>query len=360
MGDEFPTRYCGPIRCSGQCLREVGMQNRMISGTPLFLLAVGVAGCASSGTEPVPGERPVSLSIGSLTLLAGTSDEVHIMVGSQPFGVTLTVTGLPDGVTATFTPRYLGANDVASTLKLSANASSRAAQKTLTILATPMTAGAPQTSAQLILRVSECPVYATPDRCPPFPTGGSNTISGTVMERTASGLQPVAGAWVWAWVQYLNGNGYVAGHVETNAQGTYSFPGLPNALIVMDARSTSYDQPCATIVELRDTVATANLEVVSSDKPIAQVSPSPPAVTGVVYEVTGSGRQPLAGAKVFFEFLFEIVAAVTTTDENGRYSLCRLPTTNGWITPWKPGYVTTGRPLTVSGLIELDLEVKRQ
>jgi hypothetical protein len=341
-------------------LRGVRMENRMIYPTHLFFFAAGMIACASSGTEPLPGERPVSLSMSSLTLLAGTSDEVHITVGSQPFGVTLTVTGLPDGVTATLTPQYLGANDVTSTLKLSANASSHAAEKTVTILATPMTPAAPQTSAQLVLRVSECPGYAIPDRCPPFPTGGSNRISGTVMERTTSGLRPVAGAWVWAWVQYANGSGYAASHVETDSQGVYSFPNLPNALIVMDARSASYDQPCATIVELKDTVATANLEVVSSKAPIVQTSPSPPAVTGVVYETTSSGRQPVAGAKVYFEFLFETVAAVTTTDENGRYSLCSLPTTNGWITPWKPGYITTSRPLTVSGIMELDLEVKRQ
>ena len=103
-----------------------------------------------------------------------------------------------------------------------------------------------------------------------------------------------------------------------------------------------------------------NLELVSRAKPIVDGSPLPPALRGIVYEMTPAGRQPVAGAQVYLEFLFEIVAATTTTDENGRYSLCNLPSSNAWITPVKEGFVTTGRPVTVAGSIEMDMEVKRQ
>ena len=60
------------------------------------------------------------------------------------------------------------------------------------------------------LRDSPCPGYADPSNCPPFPTGGSGTISGVVSERTSDGLRPLVGVTVFAWVD-LGDHGYARG-----------------------------------------------------------------------------------------------------------------------------------------------------
>ena len=112
-------------------------------------------------------------------------------------------------------------------------------------------------------------------------------------------------------------------------------------------------------MQLEGPGATVNIEVVRQADPLVDPDPSPPALVGVVYEMTASGRQPVTGARVYFEWLFETVAATTTTDELGRYSLCRLPG-NGWVTPVKAGYVTTARSVSASGVTQLDMEMKRQ
>ncbi len=208
-----------------------------------------------------------------------------------------------------------------------------------------------------------CPGYAIPSSCPPFPTGGSSFITGVVRERSAEATRPVGGASVWAWVQFPD-HGYSAGRVQTNANGEYRFPNLPNALIVMQTGGGGYDQPCAAVFQLAGSSGTADLEVVSDTHPIFDPHPAPPALTGVVYENTASGRQPVPGARVFFETtLFDVVAATTTTDELGRYSLCRLPSLSSFVTPVKAGYITAGTAVSVasgSGVTEMDIELKRQ
>ena len=50
-------------------------------------------------------------------------------------------------------------------------------------------------------------------------------------------------------------------------------------------------------------------------------------VSGVVFEVTETGRQPVAGASVGWEGDMDLVVAHTLTDTSGRYLLCGLPET---------------------------------
>ena len=198
-----------------------------------------------------------------------------------------------------------------------------------------------------------------PDRCPPFPTGGSNAITGSVVERTPDGLRPLPDFRLWAWVQYPNGNGYSAG-IRTDADGKYVLLTLPDAFIVLHAGGSGYDQPCASTLRLASNDAQATVEIVSENAPVYDPDPPPPAIRGVVYEMTPDGRSPVAGARVFVETLFEIVAATTMTDKLGRYSLCRLPTTGTYVTPVKTGYALKGTDVALSGVVTLDLEMTRK
>jgi len=172
-----------------------------------------------------------------------------------------------------------------------------------------------------------CPYYAVPTNCPPFPTGGTSVISGTVFERTASGTTPLANASVWAWVQYPNGSGYSRGLTVSDASGHYSFDGVPNAFIIVEGGKDGYNQPCASYLQLDGPSATANVELVSQGHPLIESATTAPAVFGVVYEMTASGRKPVAGATTYFDAMggLDLIAATSTTDENGRYAMCNLP-----------------------------------
>jgi len=324
--------------------------------------AVGLTGC-DSVTDPASEVNTISLSVASVTLQPGTSQQVVVTVVPQARGVRLAVKRLPPGLGATLSPDSLAPGETHSTLTVAADATATSGEATLTVGAAGGGAGnlglvIPAT-LKLYVVVAACPGYADPSHCPPFPTGGSGVISGVLRERSATGSLPRGGASVWAWVQFPD-HGYSAGRVQTNANGEYRFPNLPGALIILQAGGGGYDQPCASAVAFSGSSETADLEVVSDAAPIFDPDPPPPALIGVVYENTASGRQPVPGARVFFETLFEIVAATTTTDELGRYSLCRLPPFTPFVTPVKEGYVTTGRSVSVSGVTEMDLEMKRQ
>jgi hypothetical protein len=179
------------------------------------------------------------------------------------------------------------------------------------------------------------------------------------MERTPEGTRPREGHQVWAWVQRAT-NGYAAGSVRTVQGGLYVYPTLPPSLVVVQLWNADWDHPCASFVQLESNGTIVNGEVVASTRPIYNATPTPPALIGVVYERTPEGKRPVAGARVFFETLFEIIAATTTTDEEGRYSLCNLPTMTPFITPYKAGYAVTPRPVAVSGVMAMDLELIRQ
>ena len=318
--------------------------------------AAGLTGC-DSVTEPALGVT-ISLSVASVSLQPGTSEQVVLTILPQAGGVQLTVGGVPAGLSATVSPAFLAASETQSVLTVAADSAALPGDATLTISAARGDA-AGQATLKLQILASPCPGYANPSNCPPFPTGGSGVISGVVNQRSAAGTQPLGGASVWAWVQFPD-HGYSAGRVQTNANGEYRFPDLPRALIIMQVGGTGYDQPCASPVQFNGASETVNLEVVSSTAPIFDPDPPPAALKGVVYENAESGRKPVPGARVYFETLFEIVAATTTTDELGRYSLCRLPSFDSFVTPVKAGYVTTGRSVSVSGVTEMDIEIKRQ
>jgi hypothetical protein len=315
-------------------------------------------------TEPPAAQITLSLSAKSIAVAAGTSGQVLITVGPQAGSVRLVATGNPAGLDVTLSPDFLTQNETQSLLTVAADETAPPGEVTLTISATPAgsehSGGVAQATVKLYVVVIDCPGYAIPSSCPPFPTGGAGVISGVVRERSANGSGLIGGVPVWAWVQLSNGNGYSAGRVTTNGRGEYRFPNLPPGLIIMQTGGAGYDQPCASPVQFNGASATADLEVVSTTAPIFDANPSPPALVGVVYENTESGRQPVPYARVFFETLFEIVAATTTTDELGRYSLCRLPSLASFVTLVKTGYVIAGKSVSVSGVTEMDLEMKRQ
>jgi hypothetical protein len=135
----------------------------------------------------------------------------------------------------------------------------------------------------------------------------------------------------------------------------------------------SYVQPCAVSVDMTRDV-TRDIEVVSVETLNSFAPPRPitarePTLTGSVYEVTSTGRQPVVGAYIDADGAsgLGLTLANTLTDLNGRYFLCDLDPgmdlmvweddgddSNGWPALLKAIYPVGGPPSTT-----LDIEIER-
>jgi hypothetical protein len=121
-----------------------------------------------------------------------------------------------------------------------------------------------------------------------------------------------------------------AGAGMTDAAGRYRInitrPEETTATLWAIASKKGYVQQCVATtttqadasLDLRLT-STANL---SAARPVS--NPGERTVSGVVFEVTPTGRQPVEGASVGWEGLLDAVFAETRSDAAGRYSLCGL------------------------------------
>ena len=207
---------------------------------------------------------------------------------------------------------------------------------------------------------SACPTYVDPTRCPPFSTAGTRQVAGVVTELSAGGRHALAGASVWLWVSLANGNGFRMRPAVTDSAGAYRFASVPDGDVILLADAEGFDQPCAAAARTvnRDTT-TLNIDLVSRTHPLPSLASAPPTVSGVVFEMTADGRKPVPGALVTFESFPDLVTAMTTSDDAGRYSLCMLPVGLGGISAWRSPFALTDLAVPVSGSIVLDLELKR-
>ena len=167
---------------------------------------------------------------------------------------------------------------------------------------------------------------ATPG--PPVPTG-LHIVSGVVSD----GARPIEGANISAWIDQ-GGSGYshmwAHGQLLTDADGRYKLAGLPALVHVqLQTWKDGYVQQCAApqVTLLGDT--SVDLQLVSRGSLSASTGEAPASgfrsVSGVVFEITGAGKQPVAGAYVDFEPFMDFPAATTLSDADGRYLLCGVP-----------------------------------
>jgi hypothetical protein len=169
----------------------------------------------------------------------------------------------------------------------------------------------------------------TPFAIPP----GTHTLSGLVFDAYTG---PVANVPVDIWVD-TGGGGfswwYVSGHgFYTDAAGRYEVKGLPSAPLKLwvGAVRQGFMQPCAVTVHMTSDI-TRDIEVVREETLNSFAPPRPitalePTLTGTVYEVTSTGRQPVVDAYLYADGADGngLVLANTRTDLSGRYFLCDM------------------------------------
>jgi hypothetical protein len=163
---------------------------------------------------------------------------------------------------------------------------------------------------------------------PPVATG-PYIVSGVVSD----GARPIEGANISAWIDQ-GGSGYsymwAHGPLLTDADGRYQLAGLPAQVKVwLQTWKDGHVQQCAApqVTLLGDTrvdvqlVSKANLSASSGQTPAAGFR----SVSGVIFEITAAGKQPVAGAFVDYEPFMDFPAAITFSDDAGRYLLCGVP-----------------------------------
>jgi hypothetical protein len=155
-----------------------------------------------------------------------------------------------------------------------------------------------------------------------------------ITERTASGAQRPLAAQVNAWVDtgrfgysYMWANG----PRTSGSDGRYELTMLPeSARVIVEVYKEGYFQQCAAPPVQMTADAAVDVELI----PRALVSASPDSVTntpgfrsisGVIYENTPSGRQPVPGVFVAYEHTESSPGATTLSDVDGRYLLCGIP-----------------------------------
>lgn len=201
----------------------------------------------------------------------------------------------------------------------------------------------------------------------PFAVTGPHTLAGEVFS-FETGV--IGGADVNIWVQQKQG-GYsywwAHGPLRSNDLGLFEAPDLPEARISVFAVKSGYVQPCAVTSGVQGDVSVrvemmpaSAFDVVTAARPQLAVEPS---ISGVVFENTPTGRQPVAGAVVWLEETMGIPYATTMTDRSGGYFVCiigSLPT-DAWLTVVKDGFETQSvGPVNTRATGTLEIVLRRR
>jgi hypothetical protein len=217
-------------------------------------------------------------------------------------------------------------------------------------------------------------IVATAPTIPGAPAVPTVTLSGTVIERFSG--QPIPGAQVGLWPRTYPANRSWNWHEHlstSDAAGHYRITGIDADfgsfwIYATTQRDLSqYMQQCATTVTLdadgsQDVTLTSRESLVAGNSRLPPRGPGTRTVSGAVFEVTETGRQPVAGASVGWEGDMDLVVAQTVTDTSGRYLLCGLPETRlDSLFALKIGYSRDGlyRIVEAGSDTQLDIELKR-
>jgi hypothetical protein len=189
------------------------------------------------------------------------------------------------------------------------------------------------------------PVQPTaPTPMPVGPAAPTVSMAGRVVDRISG--QPIQGVRMsvlpraassepsWFWILYYAPQ-------LSDADGRYTVSGIPANFEFFWAvawNTGSRAQQCATLVAPDDTGSISDVALTSRETLAASNSRFPPnvlgtrTISGEVFQVLGTGRQPLEGAWIGWDTGQRVddqavFAAFTFTDESGHYLVCGLPQT---------------------------------
>jgi hypothetical protein len=203
-----------------------------------------------------------------------------------------------------------------------------------------------------------------PSPAPPIAPPVVLSLTGTVVERTPQGERPLGGAFVWGELGQLDSSfrgSFLLGQVRADEVGRYRLGSLPpGARLQVMVYKEGYFQQCAVEITVGEIphldlplVAEANLS--ASRDSVPRSPPEFRIVAGVVYEPTAQGRRAVANRLVFYDGASD-AAAVTRTDDQGRFLICGLPQSRAVLIEEAFGGQVTVPP---GGDADVEIEVKR-
>jgi hypothetical protein len=167
------------------------------------------------------------------------------------------------------------------------------------------------------------------------------TISGVVLRHAPDGVSPFGAASLWGWVQMAT-SGWRIGPIQTDGNGRYTFQVPLDSSLRVEVGSPY--QPCVSTFAARSP-GSRDVHVVTDSTQLGAHLPAElltdfPLLSGVVFENTVDGRQPISGVRVEVDMLWGMgdVSATTLTDSDGRYILCGLSGNSPYIYASKAGY----------------------
>ena len=210
---------------------------------------------------------------------------------------------------------------------------------------------------------------AAPSSVPPLPSSPAPmrtiAVTGTVYESTASGRRPLANVDIDISVEYQSW----PPTVRTDANGRYRRPNvIPGPPLKLVAEKEGYSQPCRVPIQVteadQDVYLVSNQTLSSTGIPAAMPIVEP-TLSGLIFERTADGIQPIAGASIVLDFTGGMgwaPSATTVSDPAGRYLLCNVVDStslglNALVS--KPGFVTAYVPVLLRSNGTFDLELHR-
>jgi len=196
----------------------------------------------------------------------------------------------------------------------------------------------------LLLVMSACGKEPTAPTVPTVPSPSvapTFTLSGVITERFSG--RPVQGAGVSVWP--FRAPSWPPAGLRTppsDSAGRYTISGLPSVGPVWvvawpggDAFSAPYVHQCVTAVSVEgdatlDVTVSSTMDLVALNASTGPTSPDSRMVSGTVFEITSTGRQPVRNVLVGWtppaaSGLDDFFMAETRTDTAGHYRLCGLP-----------------------------------
>lgn len=170
---------------------------------------------------------------------------------------------------------------------------------------------------------SSFPITTPPTSNP----NASYTVSGVVFEHTATGQRPIAGVPLRI---HSAASGGIFIDVTTDSNGRYTSRVTAGAVSIAPALNSGYVAPCPSGTDVLAGNATFDVHVVSAallstTGAPASLPTSSIYVSGIVYEATSAGMQPVAGAFVELGQSTDLTYSTTLTNASGKYLVCTTP-----------------------------------
>lgn len=157
--------------------------------------------------------------------------------------------------------------------------------------------------------------------------------------------------------------------VVSDNEGRYRVAIVSGGPVKVIAEKTGYSQPCRVAVAgMSDSTADVYLvsdALLSTTGIPASMPVTPPTLSGLVFEQTGSGLRPVMGADVIADFTGGMgwaPSATTKSDAMGRYLLCAVAGSPLGVSLFvtKAGYRDVYVPINLPGTTDFDVELARR